>query len=61
MKSVGISIPADLLEQVDKERARRGVETGDTPSRSEWVREAAAEKLGIPTEAEVEAEQTVEA
>lgn len=55
MKSVGISLPAELLERIDKQRAREGVRTGKTPSRSEWWREAAEAKLDGSEPAEVEA------
>jgi|AntRauTorcE11898_2_1112593.scaffolds.fasta_scaffold70704_2 metal-responsive CopG/Arc/MetJ family transcriptional regulator len=46
MKSIGIGVPEDLIEQIDKERAREGVRTGTTPSRSAWFRRLARAELG---------------
>jgi len=45
MKSIGIGVPEDLIEQIDKERAREGVRTGTTPSRSAWFRRLARAEL----------------
>lgn len=51
MKSIGIGIPEELKDKIDKERAREGVRTGTTPSRSEWFRRAARRELGEESEA----------
>lgn len=57
MKSIGIGVQEDLLDEIDKERAREGVRTGTTPSRSEWFRRVARREL----EEHPEAAATVEA
>jgi len=45
MKSIGVGMPEDLIERIDRERAREGVRTGTTPSRSEWFRRVARREL----------------
>ena len=53
MARPSISMPEELVDEIDKHRATKAAETGNIQSRSEWVREAAREKLGIDyTEAE---------
>jgi len=47
MASPSISLPEELLEKIDRQRAREAAENGTVQSRSEWFREAAREKLGI--------------
>lgn len=47
MASPSVSIPDELLAEIDQQRARDAAETGSVQSRSEWFREAAREKLGI--------------
>lgn len=39
--------PDELIEKIDKERAADAAETGDIKTRSQWLRDAAREKLGI--------------
>lgn len=57
MKSIGIGVPEELIERIDKERAREGVRTGTTPSRSKWFRRLARAELEDeqPTAERVEA------
>jgi len=50
------SIPVDLKEKIDRERATRAQETGDMPTRSDVVREALREYLSDPDESCQEAE-----
>lgn len=45
-----IAMSDNLLRQIDQNRARRGASDGNVPSRSEWFREAAREKLGVEGE-----------
>jgi len=45
LDSIGVSAPTWLIQRIDKHRAKIGFLTGDQPSRSEWWREAAREKL----------------
>jgi len=45
MKSIGVGMPAELIDAIDKQRAREGVRTGTTPSRSEWLRRLARREL----------------
>lgn len=47
MANPSISVPEELLTEIDKQRARNATENGKVKSRSEWFREAAREKLGI--------------
>jgi metal-responsive CopG/Arc/MetJ family transcriptional regulator len=50
MKSIGIGAPEELIDRIDRERAREGVRTGTTPSRSEWFRRLARRELGEAAE-----------
>ena len=44
--SVGMFMSEELKQKIDKHRARIGLENeGQTPSRSEWLREAARQRL----------------
>ena len=47
-----VSMPDELMAKIDRQRAQEAAETGDIQSRSEWIREAAREKLGIDYEPE---------
>jgi metal-responsive CopG/Arc/MetJ family transcriptional regulator len=47
MANPTISMPEELVEEIDRARAREAAETGDIQNRSEWLREAAREKLGV--------------
>lgn len=59
--SIGIALSEDLKEKIDTARAREGLENGgDTPSRSEWIRDAALDKLER-TGALTESGETIEA
>lgn len=42
-----VVMPEELLAKIDKRRAKEAAEHGKVQSRSEWMREAAREKLGI--------------
>ena len=45
MDSIGIAISEELKDRIDKQRAKEGVRTGETPSRSEWFRRLARQEL----------------
>jgi metal-responsive CopG/Arc/MetJ family transcriptional regulator len=40
-------MPEELLQKIDDHRAEQAAEDGTIKNRSEWIREAAWEKLGI--------------
>jgi len=44
---VTIRASDELVRAIDRKRAEQGVEDGNLKSRSEWLREAAREKLGV--------------
>lgn len=46
MASTAITLPKELLNRIDKDRFSEGAESGDAPNRSEWIRDAARQKLG---------------
>ena len=54
MESLSIRMPDELKRKVDEARAEEAVEGGEIQNRSEWIREAIREKLGIEYEAEGE-------
>jgi len=47
MEQVAFRAPPELVEEIDKQRASEASETGQIQSRSEWLRNAAREKLDI--------------
>jgi metal-responsive CopG/Arc/MetJ family transcriptional regulator len=47
MANPTISMPEELVEEIDRARAREAAETGNIQNRSQWLREAAREKLGV--------------
>jgi metal-responsive CopG/Arc/MetJ family transcriptional regulator len=47
MRQVTLRAPDELVEAIDRRRAQEAADTGEVQSRSEWMREAAREKLGI--------------
>jgi len=57
MASPSISLPDELLAEIDRERAEQAAKTGNVPSRSEWFRQAARQKLGIDYTDDEEAEK----
>lgn len=42
---ISLTASEDLVQAIDQQRAKEGVETGNLCSRAEWLREAAREKL----------------
>ena len=47
MRQVTIRASEELVQAIDRQRAKHASETGSVKSRSEWLREAAREKLEI--------------
>jgi len=45
MDPVGFSFPQSLLDRIDRDRSARNFLDGESMNRSEWLREAAREKL----------------
>jgi len=50
MARVTVSAPDELVDKIDAERAQKGAEDGEIPSRSELFREAVCDHLGIDCE-----------
>jgi len=46
-----------MLKRIDRERAKEGVRTGETPNRSKWIRRAIKSEL---ESMEVESAETAE-
>jgi len=47
MRQVTIRASEELVQEIDRHRAENAAETGEVKSRSEWLRDAAREKLDI--------------
>lgn len=54
---VTIRASEELVRRIDRKRAEEGVEDGNLKSRSEWLREAAREKLGIDYDPDKQSEE----
>lgn len=46
-RKISLDASEELVEEIDKQRARDAAETGDIEARTVWIRDAIREKLGI--------------
>jgi len=61
MVQTTLRLPEELKRKIDEDRAEKVMEGDGIPSRSEWLREAAREKLGIDYVPEDDGSNEVEA